>query len=159
MEKSTRDLEKVLGSTHPRDIGKYLKDHKKELLGDRPFYHHLKDCIKANGLMWRDVFLNADIGEKYGQKLIYGEKKARSRDVIVRLCWGGKLTLEQTQEALELYGLNKLYARNPRDAALMIMFNHRPAEISDIDNYLEENGMEKLYACHNEKSPRDGGNQ
>ena len=90
------------------------------------------------------VFLKADIPERYGYKLLSGEKRTKQRDVILRICYGAELSLEETQSALEKYELPKLYAKIPRDALLMIAFNERPGTVLDVNEILQKNGMSPL---------------
>jgi hypothetical protein len=52
--------------------------------------------------------------------------------------------LEETQRALKKYKMPELYAKNPRDALLMILFNERPGNIIEINAILKEHGMEAL---------------
>ena len=90
------------------------------------------------------VFLMADIPERYGYKLLSGEKRTRQRDVILRICYAGELTLEETQRALRKYEMPELYAKIPRDALLMILFQDRPGSILDVNTLLKNKGMEPL---------------
>ena len=87
------------------------------------------------------VFLRADIPERYGYKLLSGEKRTKQRDVILRICYAAEFTLNETQRALKKYGLPQLYAKIPRDALLMIVFNDRPGSILDVNTLLKENDM------------------
>ena len=49
------------------------------------------------------VFLKADIPERYGYKLLSGEKHTKQRDVILRICYAAEFTLKETQRALRKY--------------------------------------------------------
>ena len=69
------------------------------------------------------LFLKAQIPEKYGYKLLSGEKKTRKRDVLLRLFFAVRMSAGQVQQALKKYGLPALYARIPRDALLLLLFN------------------------------------
>lgn len=143
--KSTEELEKILGNTHTQDIGKYLRDNQESIItSDNEFSTYIKGIIKDNEMMLQRVFLDADIPERYGYKLLSGEKKTRQRDVILRICYAARLTLSQTQRALKIYGLPQLYAKIPRDALLMIAFNERPGSILDVNALLMDNGMDPL---------------
>lgn len=108
------------------------------------FFEYMKEIIKEKGLTQQQVFLFADIPERYGYKLLTGEKHTRQRDVILRICYAAELTLGETQRALKKYELPELYAKIPRDALLMIMFNERPGSIIEVNSYLKQNGMEPL---------------
>ena len=90
------------------------------------------------------VFLKADIPERYGYKLLSGEKHTKQRDVILRICYASEFSLAETQRALKKYKMPELYAKVPRDALLMIIFNERPGSIIDVNRLLKENGMEPL---------------
>ncbi len=143
--KTTEELEKVLGNTHISETSKYLKENAEEMLdSDRPFAEYMKRLIKEKNLFQQDIFLKADIPDRYGYKLLSEEKHTKQRDVILRLCYAAELTLDETQKALKIYGMPELYARVPRDAVLMIIFNNRPGSIIDVNSYLKKNGVEIL---------------
>lgn len=143
--KSTDELENVLGSTHIAEVQRFLDENKDSLLQtDRPFSEFMKDKIRSKELRQQDVFLLADIPERYGYKLLSEEKRTRQRDIILRLCYAAQLNLSETQEALRIYGMPELYAKIPRDAVLMVCFNRRPGSIIDVNYVLQENGMEIL---------------
>ena len=102
-------------------------------------------CILRNCFIRQQrVFLDGDIPERYGYKLLSGEKRTRQRDVILRICYATGLTLEETQRALKKYGMPELYAKVKRDAMLMIIFNEHPGSVYDVNSILEKNGMEPL---------------
>lgn len=144
-EKSTIELEHVLGSTHPKDFSVYCKENKDSLVDDeKAFAEYFKCLFKEKGVTQQNVFLKADIPERYGYKLLSGEKRTRQRDVILRICYAAEFTLEETQRALKKYRLPELYAKIPRDALLMIVFNERPGSILDVNTILKENGMPPL---------------
>lgn len=88
--------------------------------------------------------MKADIPERYGYKLLSGEKHTKQRDIILRICYAAEMTLDETQRALKKYGMPELYAKIPRDALLMIIFNERPGSIINVNALLKENGMEPL---------------
>ena len=86
----------------------------------------------------------ADIPERYGYKLISEEKHTRQRDVILRLCYAAHFTLDETQQALRIYGMPELYARFERDALLMIAFNERPGSIIEVNAFLKSHILPPL---------------
>ena len=143
--KSTDELEKILGSTHINEVSAYLKSNEESIISNEyAFHEYISKLIKLKNLRKQDVFLAADVSEKYGYKLLSGEKHTKQRDVILRLCYASELTLEETQKALKLYRMPELYAKIPRDAMIMIAFNERPGSIIDINSFLKNNGMEIL---------------
>lgn len=141
-EKSTIELEQILGNTHAIDFKTYCKENKESVSNDeKAFIEYFKVLFKEKGLTQQKVFLRADIPERYGYKLLSGEKRTKQRDVILRICYAAEFTLKETQRALRKYGLPELYAKIPRDALLMIAFNERPGTILDVNELLDKNGM------------------
>lgn len=144
-EKSTVELEQILGSTHVRGFASYCKENKESVsMDDKAFVEYFKSLFKEKRITQQTVFLQADIPERYGYKLLSGEKRTKQRDVILRICYAAGFTLNETQRALKKYGLPQLYAKIPRDALLMIIFNDRPGSILDVNALLNENDMAPL---------------
>lgn len=144
-DKNTQELENALGNTHVRDFDAFYKENKRSMITDSDaFSIYVKDLLKQNAITQQNVFLMADIPERYGYKILSGEKRTRQRDVILRICYAAEFTLSETQEALKKYEMPQLYAKIPRDALLMIIFNERPGSIIDVNALLKKNGMEPL---------------
>ena len=55
------------------------------------------------------------------------------------------MELLEANRALKLYGMTPLYAKIPRDAALIIAFNTRMYDLADVDDLLMEYGFDPLY--------------
>ena len=144
-EKETNELERELGSTHLADYSSFVHKNKDSMLSDATsFSTYIKTILREKGITQQIAFLKADIPERYGYKLLSGEKHTRQRDVILRICYASELTLKETQRALRKYGMPELYAKISRDAMIMIAFNERPGSIIDVNALLKEHGMEPL---------------
>lgn len=144
-EKSTSELTEILGKTHLSEFGKYCRENKDSMhQGSEDFFVYMKELMKEKSLTQQVVFLRADIPERYGYKLLSGEKHTRQRDVILRICYAAELSLEEMQRALKKYDMPALYPKIPRDAFLMILFNERPGNIIEINELLKKNEMEPL---------------
>ena len=144
-KKSTKELENALGNTHVSDFEKFYHENRDDMNMEMDsFSVYIKDLLRGKGLTQQKVFLLADIPERYGYKLLSGEKHTKQRDVILRICYAAECTLEETQKALRKYEMPQLYAKIPRDALLMIIFNERPGSIIDANTLLKKNGMEPL---------------
>lgn len=144
-DKTTAKLENILKSAYTFEAGKYLKENEESLLREeKRFSAYMKKLIKEKNLRQQDIFIQADVPERYGYKILSEEKHTRQRDVILRICYAAELTLEETQHALMLYGMSPLYARIPRDAVLMIAFNWHSGNILDVNAMLKEQGLELL---------------
>ena len=144
-EKNTQELENVLGSTHVKSFDSYCKDNAKILMNEEDaFAVYMKNIFKDKNITQQLVFLRADIPERYGYKLLSGEKRTRQRDIILRICYAAEMSLEETQRALKKYRMPTLYAKIPRDALLIIIFNERPGDIIEVNEILKEHNMEAL---------------
>ncbi len=103
-KKNTKELDDILGKTHISDFDKFCVEQKGSMDPEQnAFSEYIKDLLKEKKVTQQMVFLKADIPEKYGYKLLSGEKHTRQRDVILRICYAAELTLEQTQRALRKY--------------------------------------------------------
>ena len=143
-EKNTKELAEVLGRTHLSEFDKYCNENKQSMNLDKDsFYVYIKDILCQKKIKQQTVFLKADIPERYGYKLLSGEKRTRQRDVILRICYAAEFSLKETQRALKKYRLPELYAKVPRDALLMIAFNEGLG-ILEVNDLLKENKMEPL---------------
>ena len=143
--KNTKELVDILGKTHISEFDKFCKEQKDSMDPDEhAFSEYIKGLLKEKKMTQQMVFLKADIPERYGYKLLSGEKHTRQRDVILRICYAAEMTLEETQRALQKYGMPQLYAKIPRDALLIIIFNERPGGIIEVNELLSEKGMDML---------------
>ncbi|MCR4647916.1 MAG: hypothetical protein K5776_02445 [Lachnospiraceae bacterium] len=137
--------EEILTKVHMNNINKYLEENKDEMVNDEhAFAEYMRLKFKEKGVLQQDVFLYADIPERYGYKLISQEKHTRQRDIILRICYSANFTLEETQKALRLYGMPELYTEFPRDVMIMVIFNDRPGDIIEVNSILRGNGMKPL---------------
>lgn len=135
--KSTNELEHILRQTSTTCIQEYLEENAESLLAEEhPFSAYMHEMIHKYGKTQQEVFLQADIPERFGYKIISEEKHTKQRDFIIRLCYAAGMNLDETQKALTLYGMAPLYARIPRDAVLMIAFNQHKGSILDVNALL-----------------------
>ncbi len=144
-EKNTKYLDESLGKIHIDEFDRFFDENKECMITNEfAFSNYVKDILGKNGITQQAVFLKADIPERYGYKLLSGEKRTRQRDIILRICYAAEMTLEETQWTLKRYGMAELYSKIPRDALLMIIFNERPGSIIDVNELLKKYGMEAL---------------
>ena len=145
MKKKTDELEDILKKTNAKNFEKFIAENKAELYSnEKSFEIYMKKTIFDKKLQLKDVFLWADIPEKYGYKLLSGEKRTIQRDIILRICYAARMTYEETQRALKLYQMPELYPRLERDALLIICFNQRPGSIIEVNELLSKNKLDIL---------------
>lgn len=146
--KTTESLEAILETASVSDIDGYLKEHADKIHDEEhPFAAFMRKTLQLHEIRQQDLFIAADISERYGYKIISEEKHTRQRDVIIRLCLAGRFTLTEVQRALKLYGMNELYAKIPRDAVLIIAFNREIFDLHEVDALLASHSMQPLYEC------------
>ena len=143
-QKPTGELNELLKNTSLNQISDYLKTNEKYLVDEeRAFYYYFTDILKEKRIRLKDVYLRTGISESYGSKIISSEKHSAKRDLIIRLCISGHFSLLETNRALKLYGLSELYAKDPRDACIIVALNSRIFDPDRVDEMLEENGLAK----------------
>ena len=149
---TTKRLTEVLRRTHPEEAGRVLEEYAEKLVpGEGAFSEYVRAVIKRRGCTQQGVFRMADIPERYGYKLVSGEKRTNRRDILLRLFLAAGFSLEEVERALKLYGMAELYPRFPRDAVLMIAFNSGMRDPYSVDELLEKHGEAPLARCGSEE--------
>lgn len=144
-EKPTNELNNILENTHPDQLSTFLKENSHYMADDRKgFYYYFKDVLDEKNIKLKDVYSFAGVSESYGGKIVTMEKHTKNRDLIIRLCIAGHFTWDETNRALKLYGMTGLYAKDPRDACLIVAINNRKYDLAEVDDLLCEQGMKKL---------------
>ena len=145
LKKPTDELDNILENTKPDQLNRYLKDNSRYMADDKKgFYYYFKDVMDEKNIKLKDVYSFAGLSESYGSKIVTMEKHSRDRDLIIRLCIAGHFSWDETNRALKLYGLNELYAKDPRDACLIVAISNRIWELYRIDDILTEQGFSKI---------------
>ena len=109
-------MEQLLRIT-PEGFKTFIAEQESSLIrSKRPFTDYMRAKFREKDISQQNVFLAADLPERYGYKLISGEKRTEKRDTILRICLAAEFCLEETQEALMLYGMSPLHGRIPRDS-------------------------------------------
>lgn len=146
-EKATDELDKILANVRPEQINTYYKNNRQYMEeGKKAFYYYMKDVLESKNILLKDVYSFAGVTESYGSKILTMEKHTKNRDLIIRFCIAGHFLLGETNRALKLYGMSPLYAKDKRDACLIIAINNRKYDLFEIDNLLEEHGLPQLSA-------------
>lgn len=147
-EKTTNELQAILSRIKPDEIKTYLEDNRDSMyFSDRPFSEFMREQFKSKKLTQQDIFNRAGIPERYGYKLISGEKKTVQRDIILRICIVAGFSLKDTQTALTLYSMPILYSKIPRDAVIIIAINQRFRDIAKVDDLMEKYGFSTMTTC------------
>lgn len=146
-EKATDELDKILANVRLEQINTYYKNNRQYMEeGKKAFYYYMKDVLESKNILLKDVYSFAGVTESYGSKILTMEKHTKNRDLIIRFCIAGHFLLGETNRALKLYGMSPLYAKDKRDACLIVVINNRKYDLFEIDNLLEEHGLPQLSA-------------
>ncbi len=144
-EQESRRLTAEAARVAPEELEGYLAQIRGDLLPEgREFAAYMRRKLREKGILQQELFLAADLSENYGYKLIAQEKHTRNRNVILRLCIAARMTPEEANEALTLYGLAPLHGRIARDAALLSALAGGVRDIHDVDALLRSHGMAPL---------------
>lgn len=143
-QKPTDELNKLLENMKPGEIDEYIKNNRKYLAEGKAFYYYVKDVLDRKNIKHKDVYIQAGMSDSYGGQILRMEKHVKNRDIILRLCIAGHLNWDEMNRALKLYGMNELYAKDPRDALLILEINNRVFDIDKINKDLTEHGFNPL---------------
>lgn len=144
-EKSTDEVEKLLENMKPSQLDEFYKENNKHMSDDKKaFYYYMKDIAESKNILFKDMYSFAGVSESYGEKIIRMEKHTKNRDLIIRLCIAAHFSLVEINKALKLYGMNSLYAKDKRDACLIVAINNRIFNLLSIDDMLEKQGFQIL---------------
>jgi len=145
---STRELENTLHGVHPDDIGSMIAELRGSFADENGgFQGYVRSVIDARGYKQVEVFRRARVPERYGYKLLSGEKHTSQRDTLIRILAAADMTKQELQRALRLYGLPELYARNKRDFAILAAIEGGKHDPDDIDEVLKKEGFAPLAPC------------
>lgn len=97
---------------------------------------------REHGLVPERAILAAQIDRTYGHQLFNGTRKP-SRDKILQLAIGMKLSLEETQQLLQAAGKSPLYPRLKREAVLIYCLN-RGLDMMETQSLLGEKELTLL---------------
>lgn len=121
MEKSTGELEKILGSK--RDYKEFWDEEISELHFES-ISQFLEILVSEKGLKKGDVIRRSNLEKTYAYQIFNGTKKNPSRDKMLMLAFGMELSLNETRKLLKICRLADLYARDPRDSIIIHGISH-----------------------------------
>jgi len=144
-QRPTNELNDLLENAKPDQLDGYLKQNRQYLANDpKAFYYYMKDVLDVKRIRLKDVYLAAGVSESFGSKIIRMEKHTADRDLIIRLCLGGRFNWQETNRALKLYGMSELYAKDPRDACVIVAINNRVFDVYEVDEMMKGQGLRGL---------------
>lgn len=122
MEQSiaTEDLNHQLKEA--RNIDEYLLSNRENMLS-RSLPEQLTLFLTQKKLSRADVVRGSLLDRAYVYQIFSGERRP-SRDKLLALAFGLRLTGDETQKMMKLSGNRELYARDERDAVILFALQH-----------------------------------
>ena len=115
LPKPTDDLMKELACSE--DLDQYIKNNKAYFI-DTSLAEALNRKLEEKGLQKSAVIKAAEINEIYGYQIFSG-KRIPSREKLLCILIGMKLSLPETQQLLKLAGYAPLYPKSVRDSIVI----------------------------------------
>ena len=123
MKKSTDDLMNILKQAP--SVDDYFDQNDSEI-----FFGSLSEMIDyflaRKNLTKADVVNGSGINKGYCYEIMSGKStKNISRDKVIMLCFGLRLTVDEAQQLLKKSGYAPLYARDTRDSIIVFSLENR----------------------------------
>ena len=141
-ESTTKKLADILSGIQDEKQMELFLEHPKVTDSFRDFISYFHSLPAVQELTDTDMIRQSGIEKSYYYQIMKGTRRP-SRDKLIRLCIGAKLTLRETTRALELNGSAPLYPKNRRDIILTVAINQR-ASVMDANLLLDQYGEEPL---------------
>ena len=123
------------------DIRDFLKRNKKNMI-DGNLSDHLNQILAEKDITVADVVRGSYLDRGYVYQIFSG-KKTPSRDKLIAIAFGMRLSSDEAQKMLKISGNRELYARDARDAIILFCLQ-RKMLIHDANNLLDLNGFRLL---------------
>ena len=139
MKKSTDDLMNILKQSP--SVEDCFDENDSEI-----FFGSLSEMIDyyrtRKGLEKADVWHGSGLTKGYAYEIMSGKStKNISRDKVIMICFGLKLTVDEAQQLLKKSGYAPLYARDTRDSIIIYSLEHN-ISIVNTDIKLSEYNLE-----------------
>ncbi len=139
-ESTTKKLADILsGITDEKEMERFMDQPKITDFFNSPIdYFRSLPSVKS---MSDSEMIEASGIEKSYYYQIMKETRKPSRDKVLRLCIGAKLSYRETERMLELCGFATLYSKNRRDIIISVALNQHISVIETnilLDKYEEE---------------------
>ena len=118
---STEEMLNELSSL--RDFQKFSIQHQNEFINTHLPAHLLK-LLQQKNISKAQVIHQANLDRVYGYQIFNGTRTP-TREKLLQLAFGFRLSLEETQEILKIAGVAPLYAKIKREAAIIFCLNKK----------------------------------
>lgn len=140
--KKTSQLDEILKTATLESYEKFVEE---ELPSDPPaLSDYLNSIIGQKGLTLADVIRKSLLSPDYAYAIFNGNRKNPTKDRLLALCLAMEMDLADAQRALKICNAGTLYAKDRRDALIMICFNTGEFNVMKLNQVLNEYGLPVL---------------
>lgn len=122
-------------------FAEFWERHKKRIV-HQPLSGYLCAMLDKKGLKRSDVVVKTGLDKAYVYQIFAGQKNP-SRNKLLTIAFGMKLSEEETQRMLHLSGHRELWPKDERDALLLFSIQ-RGMSLEDVHVELERYGLDPL---------------
>lgn len=139
-KKSTEDLLEVirnnsldngLDEIHNEQVDTSIREYIADFMHERN--------ITSTG----DASKKTGISRSYFNEIINGKRKNPSRDMLIQVCFGFEMSLDEAQKFLKAVGIAALYPRNLRDSIIIHALDNG-LTVAQCNDNLYEHGQKLL---------------
>lgn len=139
MKKTTDELVNEIDGI--KDVGAFLTANTEEML-EIDFAEYVECMMEKYQVTKSQLLKRAKLlTGSYRYELLRGEKRRPDRDIVIKLCFGFPLDIEDAQRLMRLAGVPPLYPRNQRDALILFALKNG-YDIDQTNDLLDENQEE-----------------
>ena len=124
------------------NFSEFWARYKKQIV-HRPLSEYLCELLDEKGLKRSDVVVRTGLDKAYVYQIFAGNKKNPSRNKLITIAFGMKLSEEETQRMLQLSGYRELWPKDERDAFLLFAIQHGMS-LEEVHTELERYGLDPL---------------
>ena len=107
------------------------------------FSDYFNEYISKGSLEIPDIIYRSNISKNYIYNIING-KRNPGRDKIISLCIGAGMNLREINRGLKIGRYSALYAKDERDARIIVAVNQGIRSVIDLNIILEKHGLNIL---------------
>ena len=135
---TTDELLKILHSTHTiSELNKYT-ENLSEQKDNLSLSEYFSTYLRLHDIQESDLIRSSQIQRNYAYQILSGAKNP-GRDKVLALCLAAQMNYEETQRALMLADLGKLYPRRKRDSIIIFALNQKLSVQQTNELLYEEN--------------------
>ena len=138
-QETTDRLEGILKKVRTeKDVRSFMESHTGREYDSFPEYFN--DHIAHCGMTVPEIIERSNISRNYVYNILNGNRKP-GRDKIIALGIGSGMTFDEINRGLKIAKEGILYAKDERDARIMIAVNNGVRSVTELNIMLESEGL------------------